>query len=116
MGSNAELPCRHCSYDLTGLRRKGKCPECGQEYDMITGAGIAAGAAEAHRRGDRLMAKLRTAMLLLGVVMVMSCGGLLSALAYTWGGNWLRPLAIAAVVAGVLLMGAVLSYLSLREL
>ncbi len=26
--------CLHCEYDLTGLKQKQKCPECGMQYDL----------------------------------------------------------------------------------
>jgi hypothetical protein len=29
--------CRGCDYDLRGLPTRGRCPECGLEYDADTG-------------------------------------------------------------------------------
>ena len=31
--------CRKCKYELTGLARVGRCPECGQRYNLNTGWG-----------------------------------------------------------------------------
>src|SRR5437763_2552116 len=42
---DADIPCRLCGYDLRGLRRDGRCPECG---DAVT-LSIAAASASTRR-------------------------------------------------------------------
>ena len=116
MVESASQPCRKCGYDLMGLPRIGRCPECGNEFDKRTGQGILTGQAERMQRGDRIMARLRTIFLFVLALVVMGCGGLLSWAAGHFNKHWEKPLAIAAVIAAVLLMGAVLSYLGEREL
>jgi len=102
--------CAGCGYDLSGLRVAGQCPECGKAFDKVKGEGVAGGGANAgekYRRGDRLAARLRTIFLGLAALLVMACGGLLS----LGLENWPSVLAVAGLVALVLLMGAVTSYL-----
>lgn len=116
IGSSSTHQCRNCEYELTGLPNRGRCPECGNEYDMKSGKGIIGGPSDRHRRGERIMARIRTILLGVAVLVVMSCGGLLSLLVHAYSGNWLKPLATAGMFSAVLLMAMVLSYLNEREI
>jgi len=116
MASEHVQHCRQCEYDLTGLPTRGRCPECGGTYNLKTGQGVTGGPSESHRRGDRIMARIRTILLLLAIVVVMGCGGLLSWIVHQLNGKWLQPLALAGLLGVVLLMAAVLSYLNEKEI
>lgn len=107
--------CGQCEYDLTGLPPRGACPECGQYYNMRTGQGISTTAGEQQRRADRIMARVRTILLLVAIVVVMGCGGLLSWLVHLAQGKWLTPIVMAGMISVILLMAAMLSYLNERE-
>lgn len=108
----AEPVCDHCGYDLGALRRAaGTCPECGQPYDLMRGQGVSTGgAAERHRRGDRVMTGLRTAFLALLALGLLGCGGMLSWLAK----NPWPPLLTFGLFAAVAALAAVVSALSGR--
>lgn len=63
--------CGSCGYELTGLRHAGSCPECGAEYDMGLGLGVASEVSRRTERGEFFMRRLRTialALITLGVV------------------------------------------------
>lgn len=57
MELDAKINCNNCGYDLMGVARKGRCPECGQAYDIDDNTGVnrRSAAMEAHERGDRVM-------------------------------------------------------------
>ena len=101
--------CAECGYDLSGLRRSGECPECGAHFDLISGRGVRtqSRAAEKHHRGERLARRMRTVLLVVAAIMVLLCGGMFVPLAE----HWYYPMATAAVIALVVAMGAVTSYL-----
>lgn len=61
--ADPERNCSKCNYDLLGLADQGRCPECGQRYNVLTGQGLrgTAGAlSEAQQRADRILARVRT--------------------------------------------------------
>ena len=98
--------CAQCGYELTGLQRYGKCPECGSFYDMQVGTGLVSSKAERMQRTDRLLARIRTILLVLAAIAVMGCGGLATLVA----NNKSKPLAIAGVIAFLFLFAAVTSF------
>ena len=96
---------------MTGLPPRGRCPECGADYDARFGGGPAGERAERHNRGDRLMRRLRTIGLVVLAVMVFGCGGLFALGAREPA----TPLWTGALFAGLCLLGAFTSYLYERE-
>ncbi len=102
-----ERPCSECGYDLSGLGVRGKCPECGQVFNLLSGEGIGGtGRGKADRSLD-LAARLRTITFGVATASVLVCGGAGSYFAT----NPYRPIAIAGVFAGLLAMATVTSYL-----
>lgn len=99
--------CGSCGYDLSGLGIEGRCPECGQTFDRISGEGLkpdarsgrsfGEGAAERHRRGDRLVRQLGALFMGALALATLACGGVI-ALAVE---DWRYPVATAALVAGI---------------
>ena len=89
--------CGACGYELLGLATHGRCPECGQYYDVYTGEGFRSRVSERERRGHQLIARLRTICVAIGTLLVIACGGLAGALSQ----NPKRALSVAAVLAGL---------------
>ena len=103
-----ERPCSACGYDLSGLPPRGRCPECGQAFNMLTGEGVA----DARARGKAarsldFAARLRTLTFAFFAVATLAAGGV----GALFAANPYRPLALAAVVGAVFVMAAVTSYL-----
>jgi hypothetical protein len=106
--------CQQCGYDLSGLGRRGRCPECGQAFDRVTGAGLVeppSRRTERYDRGDRLMRRLRTLGLLVPSVVLLICGGIGVLLV----DEWQYVMGSAAVLAAVLGLGAWASYVTERD-
>ena len=102
--------CARCGYDLVTTATSGTCPECGAPWDLFTGRGLRKPATEKHRRGDRLVARLRTITIAAAAVMALSCGGVFTALSQAGGQLSWRGLAIGGLVAAVLTLAAISSY------
>ena len=96
------LNCSECGYDLSGLGRRGRCPECGQVFDTMSGQGLGEGAAEQFRRGERLVRRLGVAAMLVMALTALACGGVLAMFA----DNWRYPLATTAVIAVTIMLAA----------
>lgn len=105
--------CSNCDYDLSGLAARGKCPECGQFFNVLSGEGLGGKGGNRGRASRSLSfaARLRTITLALFTVAVLGCGGIAS----MWASNPFRPVAIACLIAGIGAMAAVASYLSEKE-
>ena len=99
--------CNECGYELAGLGEHGACPECGNPYDASTGLGVATGRTRRNERGAKLVARLRTVMLLLLTLCILACGGLLSLVAT----NPMRPIALAVLFAVVTALATITSFL-----
>ncbi|MCC6580850.1 MAG: hypothetical protein IT440_10445 [Phycisphaeraceae bacterium] len=97
--------CGKCGYSLTGLPRRGNCPECGHPFDQMTGRGLKR-AMTPEERGDRVLRLARIIGLVVFAMLAMVCGGLLSMIAVTPR----KPLILAGVVASLCLVGAVADY------
>lgn len=101
----ADQQCDKCGYDLTGLRRAGTCPECGNRYNLRTRVGIRP-IQTAEDRALWLGRRLRTIVLALMGAAVLICGGVLH---MALSVNRIVPIAI---MLGLLcILGAVTSYL-----
>ncbi len=96
--------CRQCDYDLTGLPRVGRCPECGQRYNAESGDGLRR-TTDGLDRGDRLMRRLRTLGFVAAVLVLFSCAGL------GWMAGRVTVMATMGLLALVTLLCAVTSYL-----
>lgn len=104
--------CSQCGYDLRGLPRSGRCPECGQLYSTRTGEGIAPYESIGETT-SRYYRRAGTVLLLLAALVVMGIGGYSQ-----WVRPWLtgaaptgQPMLGGIVVGGVLGLAALTSYL-----
>lgn len=80
MAWDDQINCAGCGYDMLGLPGEGRCPECGNKYDMDRQRGITRRSAAmlAHDRGDRVVYLVKLWGLIgLGLVCV-GIGGLLA--------------------------------------
>lgn len=103
--------CGNCGYDLHGLRMEGTCPECGQFYDKFTRKGLGSRLTERQQKADRLLARLRTILLLALAGFVLLIGFVLT-LVVT---DWRKPVLISAVVASVFALAGLSSFLHERD-
>ncbi|HEX7009577.1 MAG TPA: hypothetical protein VF184_06315 [Phycisphaeraceae bacterium] len=99
-------PCPRCGYDLTGLARRGRCPECGQFYDLAYLPTRSPDNESFSRRSDRIAARLRTIALALLTLFALICGGLLSA----YIPNRDRAIAYTAIFVFLGLLATLTSY------
>lgn len=102
--------CEQCGYELVTRALQGTCPECGAYWDAMTGRGLQGDRAARRQRRDRLINRLRTIALGVAALLMLSCGGFFSWLAYASGRNPWRPIAVVGVLAAVLVLAAVTSY------
>lgn len=99
----SDRECEHCGYDLAGLRGRGRCPECGEYYDLHDPARTASRTEQRYQRGARLL----TLALALAAVGVVVAGGLLSLVVK----QPMRPIALSLLFGGVLGLAALTRYL-----
>ena len=102
--------CNRCGYDLTGLSRDGRCPECGQSYDVDSHRGTY-NRNDPLQRSDHIIRRVRLIALFSATAMVMVGSGVAS-MRMT---NPKIPLIIGGLIVLVLVPCTVLSYLSGRE-
>ena len=103
---DAPTSCVNCGYDLQGLPLQGRCPECGQPFDIASGRGLKSPLSERAERGDRVvlwfkvgsLAGLAVAILLIGAMMALRSP--LPA----------RPLSIAGILAACLGFAAAVTW------
>jgi predicted ATP-dependent serine protease len=107
---NRPKACANCGYELVGMGSRGSCPECGTYWNALTGENIEAGGAERRRRVGKAVDRIRTVVLVVAAGVMLVCGGLLSWAAHAAGGNVLRPVVIAGIIAGLLVLAAVTSF------
>lgn len=103
MTRDRPVQCFRCGYELAGLAPVGRCPECGDRYDMSTGKGIMDDRIAAVRRGDRLMRRLRTLLPAAAAVLLLVSGAI-GQLAVG------RGFYVAAFFAAILALAALTSY------
>lgn len=100
--------CGKCGYDLTGLAIVGRCPECGNEYDGHTRAGMASHAAQRQAKLDRVLARVRTVCLLGVALMAMMCAGVVT---FTGWGDPARAFSVGLLIALFFGLAAVVSFM-----
>ncbi|MEM6333377.1 MAG: hypothetical protein AAF823_08585 [Planctomycetota bacterium] len=100
------IRCAKCGYDLTGMVGAGRCPECGNEYDLGYGRGVSSRLSRSVERGDFLMRRMVTIALLLLTLGIAAVSGLAA-----WGTGSYRPLLVGGLVAAVTGLGMLTSYL-----
>ena len=83
----------------------GRCPECGQPYNLATRRGVDRPTDE-HARTDRLLRRIRTIFLGLLAAMALLCGGVMQRLMPSG-----RAMSVMCLVAAIMAMLAVTSYL-----
>ena len=103
--------CVSCGYDLTGLDPRGRCPECGQDYDVSSGTGLTSHFSARYARTSFILARIRTVVLGVLTLLVLAAG----LLATMWMQSGSRPLVVSMVFAGVLGMAAIASFMYERE-
>lgn len=66
--------CRKCNYDLFGLDEIGQCPECGNQYNRRTGAGMVTGSQRQVSR-DRWLRRIVTVVFGVFATTALFCTG-----------------------------------------
>ncbi len=113
MDLDAQISCSGCGYDLMGGAKEGRCPECGQAFDMAIGKGVTKRSAkmEAHHRGDRLVYMVKLWSLILLAVICVGLGGLGALVAV----DPARPIAFGLLFGGLFAFGAVATWFTERK-
>ena len=108
MAINEKVRCDGCGYELMGLASPGRCPECGQRFDVDTGLGVVRRSAlsESNERGDRLVMWFQVGSLA-GLAGLSLAIGIWRA---SVSPNPSSPLAVGVLVAAVLGFGAFVTY------
>jgi len=106
--------CGKCGYTLLGLSRRGRCPECGNVYDLLAGTGTRKAPSEIERTYFYLR-RMRTIFLGLITLSIIACTGLMSAIRYGIHGDWEKPAMIGSVFVLIAVMATVVSYKSERD-
>jgi len=108
----SERVCVKCGYDLMGSRPRGRCPECGNPYSADSGQGVRGSEAIEERTGF-ILRRARTVIIGLCALGSVSCGaGFSFAISQTQN---MRPFVVSLIVAGLLSLAAVTSYLYERS-
>ena len=95
--------CSECEYDLTGLPRSGKCPECGNYYDMQFKFGLV-GMRTKQEKMDQLLRRVRTIVF---VIVAAGCATLGLLLSFVGSA---RSLYVGLLSAGVFALCALTSW------
>jgi hypothetical protein len=101
--------CHGCGYDLSGLGVRGRCPECGEYFDVTTGAGLedaGGGASARDRRGERVARTLTLGTLVGSATVALVGGGVFAIVREDW-----RPAIAGGMIALLLAVIAANYYL-----
>ncbi len=104
MVENDAPKCSKCGYEFTGLPVVGRCPECGQPYNLATKRGVVR-PPDVQIRADRLLRRIRTIFLALLAAMALLCGGVMQKFVPTG-----RAFGVMSLVAAVMALLALTSY------
>ncbi|MBB6429087.1 hypothetical protein [Algisphaera agarilytica] len=110
---DAKVSCSNCGYDLMGVAREGRCPECGQRYDLALGMGVTKVSANmlAHQRGDKAIYLVKVWGMAFAAVACLGIGGLLSLVSSEPS----RPLMLGALIASLFAFGAFVTWFTERK-
>lgn len=97
--------CGQCGYDLTGLPSQGRCPECGNVYDIDTSKGLTRDPSIAPRR-VWFVKHIRTLVIIAMAICAYGCCGGMSLIARTPG----KAQATGTFIAMLLGIAAIASY------
>lgn len=98
--------CGQCGYDLQGLAMRGRCPECGQPFDVLSGRGVTTPLSQRQQRGDRAVFWFKFGALI-GLAVAILFVGAMMALRSPMP---TRPLSIAAILAAGLAFAAAVTW------
>ena len=109
---DAPPQCANCGYDLQGLSPQGRCPECGQPFDVTTGLGIVEASPLSRRNeaGDAVVFWFKFGSLA-GLGLLSLAIGSILALASPVPA---RPLTIGAIFAAAFAFGAAVTWITDR--
>ena len=104
--------CTNCGYDLQGLRPQGRCPECGQPFDVTTGLGLREVSPLSRRNeaGDTVVFWFKFGSLVGLALVVLAIGAILALRSPLPA----RPLSIAGIIAATLAFGAAVTWITDR--
>ncbi|MEM9419819.1 MAG: hypothetical protein AAGA25_12335 [Planctomycetota bacterium] len=110
---DAKVSCSNCGYDLMGVPREGRCPECGQRYDIALGMGVTKVSANmlAHQRGDKAVYLVKLWGMIIAAAACLGIGGLLSLIS----SEPRRPIMLGMLLASLFAFGAFVTWFTERK-
>lgn len=112
MDLDTQINCSECGYDLLGVARRGRCPECGQKYDISSNQGVSqhSSASRANERGDRVVYLVKFWSFVTLAVLCVGLGALRSYFALKPVG----PMVIGGLFGSLFAFGALVTWFTER--